>query len=170
MWNFTKFTQISCFVFGPIFRKLNFDIGIKSGFGQMIFSNNILPERLTKPHKSKSCFSPFFFLKKKKKKKKKICQAWWAIWKKIPFFRSNNLFFSYYLKVDLYGSLSGQGTDDRKLRITRIKAKMTYFKASKYGKKGKKSENFQTFFQLLNLNNLLQEHFNPELYIFWKYK
>ena len=43
---------------------------------------------------------------------------------------------------------------------------MTYFKASKYGKKGKKSENFQIFFQLLNLNNLLQEHFNPELYIF----
>ena len=38
--NFTKFTKISCFVLGPIFRKLNFDIGIKSGFEQMIFSNN----------------------------------------------------------------------------------------------------------------------------------
>ena len=39
---FTKFYKIFKyfrFVFGPIFRKLNFDIGIKSGFGQLIFSN-----------------------------------------------------------------------------------------------------------------------------------
>ena len=37
--NFTKFAKISCFVFGPIFMKLNFDIEKKSQFGKLIFSN-----------------------------------------------------------------------------------------------------------------------------------
>ena len=41
--------------------------------------------------------------------------------------------FSYYLKVDLYESLSGQGADDKKPKISRVKAKIIYFEASKYG-------------------------------------
>ena len=37
--NFPNFAKISRFVFGPIFRKLNSDIGIKSRLGQLIFLN-----------------------------------------------------------------------------------------------------------------------------------
>ena len=81
-------------MFGPIFRKLNFDIEIKSGFGQLMFSTDILHERLTKSHEPKNSFDiilillafhflrNFFFFAKSGGK-----------FEKIPFFRSNNLFF-----------------------------------------------------------------------------
>ena len=71
------------------------------------------------------------------KKKKQVCQVWWAIWKKSHFSGLITCFF-YYLKVDLYGSLSRQGTDGKKPKISRIKATIIY-EASKYGKKSKKS-------------------------------
>ena len=47
----------------------------------------------------------------------------------------------------------------KKPKISRIKTKMIYFEAS--------MENIWKFFQFSNLNNSLQEHFNPiKLYIF----
>ena len=58
--------------------------------------------------------------------------------KKNPIFQMW-LVFSYYLKVDLYGSLSGQVADDKKPKISRMKAKIIYFEASNYGKKNQKS-------------------------------
>ena len=62
------------------------------------------------------------------------------------------------------------GTDDKKPKISRIKAKVIYFEASNYEKKSKVL-NFQKIFQFSYLNNSLQEHFNPiKLSIFWKYK
>ena len=64
-------------------------------------------------------------------------------------------------------SLSGQGTDDKKPKIGRIKAKIIYFKVSNFGKK-LKNFNFQKIVQFLNLNNSLQEHFTPiKLYILY---
>ena len=49
------------------------------------------------------------------------------------------MFLSNYLKVDFYWSLSGQGTDGKKkLKTSRIKAKIIYFEASNYGKKSQK--------------------------------
>ena len=45
--------------------------------------------------------------------------------------------FCYYLNVHLYGSLSGQGTDDKKPKISRRKSKIISFEASKYEKKVK---------------------------------
>ena len=84
--------------------------------------------------------------------------------KEIQFFRSNNLFF-FYLKVDLCRSLNGQGTDSKKCKISRIKATIIY-ETSKYRKLVKNLE-FQEIFQFSNLNNSLQDHFNPKkLYIF----
>ena len=44
-------------------------------------------------------------------------------------------FFFYYLKVDLYASLSGQVADDKKPKISRMKAKIIYFEAANYGTK-----------------------------------
>ena len=79
--------------------------------------------------------------------------------KKISIFRSNNV-FSCYLKVDLYGLLRGQSADDKKPKINRIKSKITYFEASNYEKKSKILKH-RKIFQFLNLNNSLQEHFNP---------
>ena len=77
-------------------------------------------------------------------------QVCWAIWKKIPFFRSNDLGFFHYLKVDIYGSLSGQGADDKKPKISTIKAKIIYFEASM--EKKSKILNFWKNFQFSNLN------------------
>ena len=70
----------------------------------------------------------------------------WQFEKKIPFFSSNNLFFCCYLKVDLFVSLSGLGTDDKKPKIGRIKVKIIYFKVSNYGKKVKNLD-FYFFFE-----------------------
>ena len=62
--------------------------------------------------------------------------------------------------------LSGQSTDDKKPKMSRIKAKISYFEGSNCGKKGKNPK-FWKIFQFSNLNNSLQEHFNPtKLYIF----
>ena len=77
----------------------------------------------------------FYFSKKKKKNLLGLV----GNLKKIPFFRSNNLFLYNYLKVDFYGSLSRQGTNrKKKLKTSRIKAKIIYFEASNYGKKSQK--------------------------------
>ena len=56
--------------------------------------------------------------------------------------------FSYYLEVDIYGSLSGWGANDKKPKISRIKTEIIYFEDSNYGKKVKNlefSENFSIF-------------------------
>ena len=65
--------------------------------------------------------------------------------KKIPFFRSNNLFLLIIWKFYLYGSLSGQGIVDKKSKIRRIKAKIIYFEASKYGENVKNLEFLENF-------------------------
>ena len=53
--------------------------------------------------------------------------------------------FSFYLKVDLYGSLSGWRTDEKNPKTSRIKAKSIYIEASKYDKKGKNHEFLEVF-------------------------
>ena len=83
---------------GLIFRKLNFDIGIKSEFGQLIFS---------KSHKLKRFFDIILILLAFCFSKKKNNFAAYG-----RQFEKN--IFSYYLKVDLYGFLSRQGTDEKK--------------------------------------------------------
>ena len=65
--------------------------------------------------------------------------------KKNPIFHVEELVFPYYLKVYLYGSLSGQGTDDQKTKISRMKARIIYLEACNYGKK-LKSQIFGKFF------------------------
>ena len=63
------------------------------------------------------------------------------------------------------------GTDDKKPKISRAKAKVIYFEASNYEKESKilNIRKFQKIFQCSYLNNPLQEHFNPmKLSIFWK--
>ena len=56
---------------------LNFDLGIKSRFGK--WYSQILPERLAKPHKPKSCFDKIFILLAFYFKKKIFC---WVFWEK----------------------------------------------------------------------------------------
>ena len=53
----------------------------------------------------------------------------------------------------------------KKLKTSRIKAKIIYFEASNYGKKVKNIEFSQKFFFWIWIT-----HFNPiKLYVFWKY-
>ena len=53
--------------------------------------------------------------------------------------------FSCYLKVDLYGSLNGQGADDKTPKISKRTAKIIYFAASNYGKRVKNLKISETF-------------------------
>ena len=59
--------------------------------------------------------------------------------------------FSFYLKVDLYGSLSGWRTDEKNPKTSRIKAKSIYFEASKYDKEGKNHEFLEVFWTVFSI-------------------
>ena len=65
--------------------------------------------------------------------------------KKNSIFRVQSLVFSCYLKVDLYGSLSEQGADDKTPKISKRTAKIIYFAASNYGKRVKNLKISETF-------------------------